>query len=301
MNKIINFFTEKLNVLADILPDAVFAIDKAGKVIVWNKMIEEVTGVKSGNMLGKCNHEYSIPFYGGRVPILIDLLFKLDADAEKKYKFIKKHKDVLIAERKYILNGSEKYLWEKACLIYDENNKILGAIEFIRDMTQVRKMEKRLLQFKYRIHEQNGALKQKNVDLNDIMSQVESEKKHLKNNVTDNVERIMLPLLKRIKLKNESAKYLKLLQKGLEDIVSSFGASISQNKLNLTSREIEISNLIKNGLTGKEIASLLNISFLTVEMHRKTIRRKLGISNKKVNLASYLNTILSDKTISPKN
>ncbi|MHC4453627.1 MAG: helix-turn-helix transcriptional regulator [Planctomycetota bacterium] len=60
--------------------------------------------------------------------------------------------------------------------------------------------------------------------------------------------------------------------------------------LRFTAKEIEVCNMIKNGLTSKEIASLLNISFLTIEKHRVNIRRKLGIINKDINLTSFLKT-----------
>ncbi|RPJ52382.1 MAG: PAS domain S-box protein, partial [Methanobacteriota archaeon] len=63
--------------LADIisfLPDPTFAIDTAGRVITWNKAIEEMTGVPASQMLGKGDHEYALPFYGERRPILIDLV-----------------------------------------------------------------------------------------------------------------------------------------------------------------------------------------------------------------------------------
>ena len=47
----------------------------------------------------------------------------------------------------------------------------------------------------------------------------------------------------------------------------------------LTSSEIEIVRLIAGGLTTKEIANQKNISFHTVNTHRKNIFRKLGVSN----------------------
>jgi DNA-binding response OmpR family regulator len=74
--------------LADIisfLPDAVLAIDNNGRVIAWNEAIEQMTGVASEEMLGKDNYEYSIPFYGERRPILIDLILSKDEEIEKKY------------------------------------------------------------------------------------------------------------------------------------------------------------------------------------------------------------------------
>ncbi len=52
--------------------------------------------------------------------------------------------------------------------------------------------------------------------------------------------------------------------------------------------ELEICNLIKNGLPNKEIAVLLQISLLTVERHRHNIRKKLHIDNEKINLATFL-------------
>jgi len=49
--------------------------------------------------------------------------------------------------------------------------------------------------------------------------------------------------------------------------------------------------MIKNGLTSKEMADLLNISPQTIEKHRAHIRKKLGIVNKKLNLPVVLKTI----------
>lgn len=48
-------------------------------------------------------------------------------------------------------------------------------------------------------------------------------------------------------------------------------------KLKLSSREIEVIQLIKAGLTTKEIADKLNISYYTAETHRKNIKLKVGV------------------------
>lgn len=55
--------------------------------------------------------------------------------------------------------------------------------------------------------------------------------------------------------------------------------SLLEEPSNLTSSEIEIVRLVASGLTTKEIASRKNISFHTVNTHRKNIFRKLGVSN----------------------
>ena len=55
--------------------------------------------------------------------------------------------------------------------------------------------------------------------------------------------------------------------------------SIVEEPIQLTSSEIEIVRLIASGLTTKEIASRKNISFHTVNTHRKNIFRKMGVCN----------------------
>lgn len=48
-------------------------------------------------------------------------------------------------------------------------------------------------------------------------------------------------------------------------------------KLKLSNREKEVAQLVKSGLTTKEIADQLNISFYTAETHRKNIKLKIGV------------------------
>ena len=46
--------------------------------------------------------------------------------------------------------------------------------------------------------------------------------------------------------------------------------------------------MVKNGLTSKEIARILNVSIHTINSHRNNIRRKVNINNEKVNLVAFL-------------
>ena len=58
--------------------------------------------------------------------------------------------------------------------------------------------------------------------------------------------------------------------------------------------EIQICTMIRSGLATKEIAALRHISPITVHRHREHIRKKLGLTNRKVNLASYLNSMMTE-------
>ncbi|NTV27905.1 MAG: PAS domain S-box protein, partial [Methanothrix sp.] len=130
--------------LADIinfLPDATFVINKKGTVIAWNRAIEKMTGCKAVDMLGKDRYEYSLPFYGERRPILIDLVLKPGLDSERDYASIKRNDGNSIVGESFIpdLNGKAIYLLGSAAVLYDSEGRIYGAIESIRDITE-RKM-----------------------------------------------------------------------------------------------------------------------------------------------------------------
>ncbi len=84
--------------LINFLPDATFAIDREGKVIAWNQTITELTGIPAAKMLGKGDHEYAIPFYGDRRPILIDRVFEPDEQIHEDYSGIRRENGILIAE-----------------------------------------------------------------------------------------------------------------------------------------------------------------------------------------------------------
>ena len=137
----------RLTNFIDFLPDATLVIDREGKVIAWNKAIEEMTGVKAENMLGKDNYQYALPFYGERRPILIDLAFKPQEEIAK-YPEVKREGLSLSAETFFpMVRGSEAYLYEKASILRDSKGNIIGAIESIRDITDRLKAEAERLRF----------------------------------------------------------------------------------------------------------------------------------------------------------
>ena len=100
--------------------------------------MEELTGVKAENMVGKGDYEYAIPFYHARRPILIDLIFKSDEEIAKNYSdIIREKRDVLIAKTSLPqLKGKKIILWAKASPLYDDRGAVVGAIESIRDITK---------------------------------------------------------------------------------------------------------------------------------------------------------------------
>ena len=124
--------------IINFLPDATFAIDNRGVVIAWNRAMEKMTGIPSLDILGKGNHEYGIPFYRERRPILIDLVLKDDPVTEAKYPYITRSGEKLFSEITipHMNDGKGAALWFTASPLYDTKGCIIGAIESIRDITE---------------------------------------------------------------------------------------------------------------------------------------------------------------------
>jgi PAS domain S-box-containing protein len=135
------------------------------------------------------------------------------------------------------------------------------------------------------------ALIQKNIALGEMIKQIDYEKEKTKKEIAVNVEELIMPTLEKLYLKGGLSKYIQLLERNLKELTTSFGLKITDKKNGLTPKEIEICNMIKSGLSSKDISGLLNISSLTVSKHRRNIRKKLNICNKDANLVSFLRAL----------
>ncbi len=136
---------QRLSQIINFLPDATIAVDSEGRVIAWNRAMEDMTGVPAGEMIGKGNHEYALPFYGTRRPILLDLVLTPNKEMRQTYSLFKADKDVLTVEAENATPlGKNVILWAKAAPLLDVHGMIVGAIETIRDVTDRKLAEKKI-------------------------------------------------------------------------------------------------------------------------------------------------------------
>jgi len=139
---------QKLLDIIEFLPDATFVISEKKEVIAWNKAIEEMTGVDHEEIIGKDDYAYSIPFYGQKRPIIIDLIFLKEEEIESKYSYVKREGNTLFAEVfvNNLFGGKGAYVFVKASALYDSAGNTVGAIESVRDITRYKKAEIDLLE-----------------------------------------------------------------------------------------------------------------------------------------------------------
>jgi two-component system cell cycle sensor histidine kinase/response regulator CckA len=120
----------------DFLPDATFVIDREGRIVVWNRAMEVLSGVKAEDMVGQGDYAYSVPFHGTRRPILIDLVYAEDEVIAKRYPGFSRVGDSINAEVCVPAVGEHgAHVWAIAKPLYDADGNAIGAIESLRDIT----------------------------------------------------------------------------------------------------------------------------------------------------------------------
>lgn len=123
-----------------LIPDGVFAIDLSGKVVVWNRTLEEMTGIDEKDMLGKGNFEYAIPFYGFRRPMPVDYIL----NPQMSYPEPLNKKEGLIEIETFLpelYGGRGAWVRMSAFCVVDEACDIIGAVQIVRDITPRKKAE----------------------------------------------------------------------------------------------------------------------------------------------------------------
>ena len=122
----------------DTLKNPVFAIDKTGVIILWNKAIEHLTGYQSKDMIGKGNREYAIPFFGEPRPMLVDyVVISTDKRLSGKFPGIKRIGNTFIGEMEKVkIRDKPMFLWGRGTGVYDGKGGFMAAIETIEVVDQ---------------------------------------------------------------------------------------------------------------------------------------------------------------------
>ena len=137
-------------------------------------------------------------------------------------------------------------------------------------------------------------LEEFNKSLRSLLDKRETENRMIKKQVMANVRELVLPYVRKLRhtdLGGRQSAYIDILEFNLNELVSPFARVLSTRDFNLTPSEMQIANLVKQGKSTKYIADLLDLSRRTVESHRRNIRIKLGLKNKKANMRSFLSSL----------
>ena len=272
---------EKYRALAENSPDVIMRFDHQYRYLYVNRVVTKVFSMEPGDFRGKTNRELGFP----EAMCLhweenIQKVFDTGLPREELLEFEGKAGCVILS-----------------CLLVPEfssKGSIQTVLSTARDITRQRQVEQGLKEREKELEIKTANLEEANVALRVLLRRRDEDKKELEEKVLLNVKEMVVPYIEKIRegaLDERQTTYLSILSSNLNDIISPFTRRLTSRYLNFTPSEIRVANLVKHGKTTKEIADLLNLSSHTIDSHRKSIRKKIGIKGKKANLRTYLLSI----------
>ena len=165
------------------------------------------------------------------------------------------------------------------------------SLAIVRDITKRKKMILALQEREKDLDEKSRYLEKVNQALKASLDHREVEKRAVEENMLVNLKRFVFPYIEALgncKINTDARAYLNIIETNLNDVVSRFSKTVFWKYQDLTPAEVQIADLIRAGKDTKSIAQVLGLAPSSVQWHRKNIREKLGLTNKKINLQTYL-------------
>ena len=270
---------EKYRTIIENIEDGYYEVDLAGNFTFFNDSMRRMTGCSRDELLG-CNYRHLTDEYNAKKvynvfnTVFITQLSSKAADWELLRK-----------------DASRRWLEVSISLRKNLNGEPIGFMGIARDITERKMNERTLIAREEELKTKTTNLEEVNTALKVLLRRREEDKRELEETVMMNLHDLVHPYLERIKNRVESKKLLELvdiMETNLKTVTSPFFHKLSSQIHSLTSTEIEIANLVKQGKSTKEISELLSVSIKTIETHRLHIRKKLGLSNKRASLRTHL-------------
>ena len=280
---------QKYRLLVENINEGIWQIDKDAFTTFVNQYMAEMLGYTVAEMLGR--HLFAF-MDGENIAAARSNLARRQAGIKERLDFVFLRKD-----------GSPLYTSLMTTPIIDKEGNYLGAIAGVQDITGRISVEEELnkhrLYLEEMIRERTVELESKNVTLQELnttlkvlLAQRDEDKRDLEERFILIVRNLVLPYveqMKKGKLEVEQKSYLEIIETHLKEIATPLLKNI--RRFNLTPREMRVASLIKSGRTTKEIAKVMGSAPGSIDVHRKNIRKKLGLNNKKANLLSYLESL----------
>ena len=205
-------------------------------------------------------------------------------------------------------NPTEPHIWEfynkKIGRWYELHDQAILWVDgrFVRmeiaiDITDRKRAEQALKEshekLEQRVKERTSSLDDLNTALRVLLKKRDEDRIKVEKEIILNMKNIVEPTITKLNnssLNGTQQKLVDQLTQKINDVLLPFSGQMEFKDYNFTLSETQIAKLIQTGKRSKEICELLNVSIRTVETHRMNIRKKMGISNKDINLSSYLAT-----------
>lgn len=239
--------------------------------------------------------------------VLMDVMLAGAMDGIEAADIIRSRCDIPVV---FLTAYADQALVERAKLVYPlgyvlkpfEYNALKIAVEMALYIAAVdrekRKAEEALKEavtlLESRVRQRTIELQETNTALKVILAKGMQDHKKLRDDLQANINKLVIPLLARMRKSKtdlERWTFMNIMETNLANIFASVTNKTSVAYKNLTPKEMQVAEMIRDGKKSKEIAQHLGISVGTVLVHRNKIRRKLDLMSQKANLRSRLLSI----------
>ena len=191
--------------------------------------------------------------------------------------------------------GDEKIIAWRSKILRNDNGNIIGLLCSGLDITELKLSVEALKEKERALEIQARHLEEVNTALKILLDHREAEKEEIRKDILNNLKSMVLPYMEKMEkrvLDSESKTYLGIVRNNLMELTSPLLRTLRLGNSTLTPTELRVADFIRHGKTSKEISEFLHVSINAISVHRYNIRKKLGILNKKVNLRSYLQSLM---------
>ena len=278
--KDVNPGVAKYQEMLEQMDEAYFELDKAGNITFFNRAALEMVGYSAEEFMGMNSRQYIPAEEYDRLFEIYNRIYRTGQPALTfEYAIIRK-------------DGRQTYRQTSASLIKNSLNSTFMNLS--RDITNRKMYENEINKKEHELEIQSLSLSESNIALKVLLKQREADRVDMERKVLSNIGELIAPYLQKLKngrLGNDELALVHVIEGNLAHIISPFLHNLTITQYNLTPRELQVANLVKEGRTTKEIADILKISTGAIDFHRNNIRKKLGLNNQKANLRSYLSSL----------
>ncbi len=175
--------------------------------------------------------------------------------------------------------------------LFDDNSNVTGVIEYLRDITKIKKTELISDKLKKRLNFQSQTLQEQDNALKYLFKQKSKEEKEITDSMLSNINLLIKPYIYDLKLtleKKESLDILEIIESNIGRITEPFANKLKSDLFKLNPKEIRIASLIMEDRTSREISKILCISTKAVDFYRSNIRKKLDLKSSDIGLKDFL-------------
>jgi len=200
-------------------------------------------------------------------------------------------------ERLRMADGEERVLEVAMEPQFHADGRRKGLMVLGRDVTARHRAEERFrsenlerLEALSQLENKTREIEAKNTALTVLLERHGQIQQQMEERLSAQLHSLVSPLLEQLEplLQGRNSELLREIKAQLASQSGSFALSLNNPSLRLTDRERLVAGLIRRGRSNREIAFLLGLAERSIESYGNSLRRKLGLTGKRVRLRKFL-------------